>query len=288
MQHLFRRLLQLLWVPLALNAYKLALITGGSSGIGFALAKALVAQGSDVCLLARNQDTLEDAKQALTESLVREDQQVHLISSDVTDYGSLSRVLNQWVQVYGCPDLVINSAGITYPGYFNELDIDVFRRLMDVNYFGTLYVSKILIPGMIERGSGTIINISSQAGFISIFGYSGYSASKFAVRALSEAMRAELKQHGIRVAIVFPPDTQTPQLEFEEPLKPIETRAISSQSGVLTAKQVADSTLTGLKKGNFIILPGLEGKLFYRLVNLFGNLQYPILDWMVKRARKKA
>ena len=288
MQHLFRRLLQLLWVPLALNAYKLALITGGSSGIGFALAKALVAQGSDVCLLARNQDTLEDAKQALTESLVREDQQVHLISSDVTDYGSLSRALNQWVQVYGCPDLVINSAGITYPGYFNELDIDVFRRLMDVNYFGTLYVSKILIPGMIERGSGTIINISSQAGFISIFGYSGYSASKFAVRALSEAMRAELKQHGIRVAIVFPPDTQTPQLEFEEPLKPIETRAISSQSGVLTAKQVADSTLTGLKKGNFIILPGLEGKLFYRLVNLFGNLQYPILDWMVKRARKKA
>ncbi len=288
MQHLFRRLLQLLWVPLALNAYKLALITGGSSGIGFALAKALVAQGSDVCLLARNQDTLEDAKQALTESLVREDQQVHLISSDVTDYGSLSRALNQWVQVYGCPDLVINSAGITYPGYFNELDIDVFRRLMDVNYFGTLYVSKILIPGMIERGSGTIINISSQAGFISIFGYSGYSASKFAVRALSEAMRAELKQHGIRVAIVFPPDTQTPQLEFEEPLKPIETRAISSQSGVLTAEQVADSTLTGLKKGKFIILPGLEGKLFYRLVNLFGNLQYPILDWMVKRARKKA
>ena len=141
---------------------------------------------------------------------------------------------------------------------------------------------------MIGRGSGTIVNISSQAGFISIFGYSGYSASKFAVRALSEAMRAELKQHGIRVAIVFPPDTQTPQLEFEEPLKPIETRAISSQSGVLTAKQVADSTLTGLKKGNFIILPGLEGKLFYRLVNLFGNLQYPILDWMVKRARKKA
>ncbi|HOE70427.1 MAG TPA: SDR family oxidoreductase [Brevefilum sp.] len=288
MQHLFRRLLQLLWVPLALNAYKLALITGGSSGIGFALAKALVAQGSDVCLLARSQDTLDDAKQALTESLVREDQQVHLISSDVTDYSSLSRVLNQWVQVYGCPDLVINSAGITYPGYFNELDIDVFRRLMDVNYFGTLYVSKILVPGMIGRGSGTIVNISSQAGFISIFGYSGYSASKFAVRALSEAMRAELKQHGIRVAIVFPPDTQTPQLEFEEPLKPIETRAISSQSGVLTAKQVADSTLTGLKKGNFIILPGLEGKLFYRLVNLFGNLQYPILDWMVKRARKKA
>lgn len=288
MQHLFRRLLQLLWVPLALNAYKLALITGGSSGIGFALAKALVAQGSDVCLLARSQDTLDDAKQALTESLVREDQQVHLISSDVTDYGSLSRVLNQWVQVYGCPDLVINSAGITYPGTFKELDIDVFRHLMDVNYFGTLYVSKILIPGMIGRGSGTIVNISSQAGFISIFGYSGYSASKFAVRALSEAMRAELKQHGIRVAIVFPPDTQTPQLEFEEPLKPIETRAISSQSGVLTAEQVADSTLTGLKKGNFIILPGLEGKLFYRLVNLFGNLQYPILDWMAKRARKKA
>jgi 3-dehydrosphinganine reductase len=283
-----RQRLQHLWISLTMTTYKLALITGGSSGIGLALAKALVSQGSDVFLLARKRKNLKEAKKELADLYVRKDQQVHLISADVTDYPSLTRILGRWIERYGSPDLVVNSAGVTYPGYFKDLDIDIFHWLMDVNYFGTLHVSKLLIPVMIERGSGTIVNISSQAGFVSIFGYSGYSASKFAVRALSDAMRAELKQFGIQVAIVFPPDTQTPQLEFEEPLKPIETKVISSQSGILTAEQVADSTLKGLEKGKFIILPGLEGKLLYRLVNLVGNFQYPILDWMVKRAQKKA
>ena len=268
--------------------YKLALITGGSSGIGYALAKALVLQGSDIYLLARKRKNLKDAKHELSKYFVRDNQQIHPISADVTDYPALCRILGRWTQRFGVPDLLVNSAGVTYPGYFKDLDIDIFHWLMDVNYFGTLHVSKYFIPAMIERGTGTVVNISSQAGFVSIFGYSGYSASKFAVRALSDAMRAELKQFGIRVAIVFPPDTQTPQLEFEEPLKPIETKAISSKSGVLTAEQVAASILSGLEKEKFVILPGFEGKLFYRLVNLVGNLQYPILDWMVSRARKKA
>ena len=279
--------MQHLWDTLGMSTYKLALITGGSSGIGLALAKALVAQGTDVYLLARKRKNLKDAKKELTPLFVRKDQQVYLISADVTDYPSLGRILKRWTDRYGSPDLVINSAGVTYPGYFKDLDIDIFHWLMNVNYFGTLHVSKYLMPAMIERGSGTIVNISSQAGFVSIFGYSGYSASKFAVRALSDAMRAELKAYGIHVAIVFPPDTQTPQLEFEEPLKPKETKAISSQSGILTAEQVASSILSGLAKGKFIILPGFEGKIFYRLVNLLGNFQYPILDWMVKRAQKK-
>ena len=287
MQRMCGRRLQYLWIPLTMTNYKLALITGGSSGIGFALAKALVSQGSDVFLLARKRKNLKEAKKELTDLYVRKDQQVHLISADVTDYPSLARILKRWMDRFGYPDLVINSAGVTYPGYFKELDIDIFHWLMNVNYFGTLHVSKLLIPSMIVRGSGTIVNISSQAGFVSIFGYSGYSASKFAVRALTEAMRAELKQYGIKVAIVFPPDTQTPQLEFEEPLKPIETKAISSQSGILTADQVAQSTLKGLEMEKFVILPGFEGKLFFRLVNLLGNFQYPILDWMVKRAQKK-
>ena len=288
MQHLCRRYLQHLWITLNMKNYNLVLITGGSSGIGLALAKALVSQGSDVYLLARKRKNLKDARKELTNLLVREDQQVHLISADVTDYPALSRILRRWIDRYGIPDLVVNSAGVTYPGYFQDLDIDIFHWLMDVNYFGTLHTIKCLIPGMIERGSGTIVNISSQAGFVSIFGYSGYSASKFAVRALSDSLRAEMKDLGLQIAIVFPPDTQTPQLEFEEPLKPKETKALSSQSSTLTADQVAASILSGLQQGKYVILPGLEGKLFYRLVNILGNLQYPILDWLVSRAQKKA
>jgi len=267
--------------------YPLALITGGSSGIGFALAKALVQEGSKICILARDKQKLARAKDELSLFRVSENQQVETISCDVTDYERLNNVLNQWTADYGMPDLVINSAGVTYPGYFQELDVDIFHWLMDVNYYGTLHVIKALIPDMIARGSGTIVNLSSQAGFIGVFGYSAYSASKYAVRGLSDVLRAELKPLGIQVAVVFPPDTQTPQLDFEAPLKPIETKEIAASSNVMTAEEVADAILRGVRKGRYVILPGTEGKIFYRLTNILGNLTYPVMDWLVRKAQKK-
>lgn len=267
--------------------YPLVLITGGSSGIGFALAEALVQEGSHLCILARDKDKLTRAREDLLSQKVIESQLVETISCDVTDYEQLSHTLHQWTCDYGSPDLVINSAGITYPGYFQELDVDIFHWLMDVNYYGTLHVIKALVPGMIARGSGTIVNLSSQAGFIGVFGYSAYSASKYAVRGLSDVLRAELKPLGIRVAVVFPPDTQTPQLDFEEPLKPFETKEIAGSSHVMTAEAVADAILRGIRKGRYVILPGMEGKIFYRLTNILGNLTYPVMDWLVRRAQKK-
>jgi len=267
--------------------YPLALITGGSSGIGFALAKALVQEGSKICILARDKQKLARAKDELSLFRVSENQQVETISCDVTDYERLNNVLNQWTADYGMPDLVINSAGVTYPGYFQELDVDIFHWLMDVNYYGTLHVIKALIPDMIARGSGTIVNLSSQAGFIGVFGYSAYSASKYAVRGLSDVLRAELKPLGIQVAVVFPPDTQTPQLDFEAPLKPIETKEIAASSNVMTAEEVADAILRGVRKGRYVILPGTGGKIFYRLTNMLGNLTYPVMDWLVRKAQKK-
>jgi 3-dehydrosphinganine reductase len=269
-----------------MTEHKLALITGGSSGIGFALAKALVLQGSDVYLLARERKKLKDAKQALTELYVRKDQQVHPISANVTNYPSLQRILGRWTDRFGIPDLVINSAGVTYPGYFQDLDVDIFHWLMDVNYFGTLHTIKYLLPGMIKRGSGTIVNISSQAGFIGVFGYSGYGASKYAVQGLSDVLRAEMKPLGIRVAIVYPPDTDTPQLDFEKDLKPKETQAIAANASVLSADHVADVILKGIRKGKYVIIPGYEGKILYRLSQILGNLTYPVMDMMVRKAQK--
>jgi 3-dehydrosphinganine reductase len=279
--------MQHLWVSLIMDNRKLALITGGSSGIGFAVARALVIEGADVCLLARDRAKLDQAKSDLAQLAFRKDQTVEIISCDITDYNALSKALQQWTALNGVPDLVINSAGVAYPGYFQDLDVDIFHWLMDINYFGTLHVLKCIIPMMIQRGSGTVVNISSQAGFIGVFGYTGYGASKFAVRGLSDALRAEMKPLGIKVSIVFPPDTQTPQLDFEEPLKPQETKAIAGSANVLSAEQVADSILRGIRKGKYVIIPGFEGKLFYRLVNLLGNLTYPVMDWMVRKAQKE-
>ena len=152
-----------------MNKENLALITGGSSGIGLALAKALAQRGSNVCILGRDQAKLDKARQDILARKIHQDQHVESLSCDVTDYNTLSNVLATWTANAGIPDLVINSAGVTYPGYFQGLDLEIFHWLMNVNYFGTLNVIKCLIPGMIQRGSGRIVNISSQAGFIGVF-----------------------------------------------------------------------------------------------------------------------
>ncbi len=267
--------------------YQLALITGGSSGIGLALAKELAQAGTNLCLLARDEAKLQQAKEAISSQKKQNDQWITTISCDITDYDSLQSALDKFIETQGLPDLVINSAGVTYPGYFQDLDVDIFHWLMDINYYGTLHVLKTVVPKMIDRGSGTLVNISSQAGFVGVFGYSGYGASKYAVRGLSDVLRAELKPLGIQVSVVFPPDTQTPQLEFEEPLKPIETKEIAGSSKALSAETVAQDILKNVKKGKYVIIPGFEGKAFYKLINLLGNLTYPVMDIMVRSAQRK-
>jgi len=270
-----------------MKSLKSALITGGSSGIGLALGKALAARGTDVYLLARDASRLQSAQQVVSEHKINPDQQIQTVSCDIRDYPTLSRKLEALTASLGLPELVINSAGVTYPGVFQELNVETYHWLMDINYFGTLHVLKCLVPKMIQRGSGTLVNISSQAGFVGVYGYSGYGASKYAVRGLSDVLRAELKPKGVQVSIVFPPDTQTPQLEFEQPLKPFITKEIAGSTKTLSAEDVAKSILQGVAKGRYVIIPGLEGKLFYRLTHLLGNLTFPVMDWMVRRAQIK-
>ncbi len=267
--------------------YQLALITGGSSGIGLALARELAQQGTDLCLLARDQEKLDLAREEVSSLTIRDNQTITTLSCDITDFEALQSNLQKFIEEQGLPDLVINSAGVTYPGYFQDLDVEIFHWLMDINYYGTLHVLKVLVPMMIERGSGTLVNISSQAGFVGVFGYSGYGASKYAVRGLSDVLRAEMKPLGIQVSVVFPPDTETPQLEFEEPLKPVETKEIGGSSKALSAEAVAKFILKKVKKGKYVIIPGFEGNVFYRLINLLGNLTYPVMDMMVRSAQKK-
>ena len=269
-----------------MKEHRLALITGGSSGIGLALAKALAQQGVGLCLLARDIPKLQKAQAEVAALTIHKNQKVEIISCDATDYQDLNQKLERWMETVGVPDLVIISAGVTYPGYFQELDVEIFRWLMNVNYFGTLHVIKVLIPHMIDRGSGTIVNISSQAGFAGVFGYSAYGPSKYAVRGLSDVLRSEMKPLGINFHIVFPPDTETPQLRFEEKLKPHETKALAGASSVLSADQVAEAIIKGIEKGKYVIIPGFEGKLIYLVIGIIGDLIYPLVDWMVRKAQK--
>jgi 3-dehydrosphinganine reductase len=266
---------------------KIALVTGGSSGIGLAIARLLAQQGAHVWMVARRQELLEAALKEVEAARLDPAQHCGIYSTDVSDSSQAIAAVEHVRAQVGLPDLLVNAAGITHPGYVQDLSLEIFRAMMDVNYFGTVYIIKAALPGMIQRGSGHIINISSMAGFIGAFGYSAYGASKYAVRGFSDVLRSELKLLGLRVSIVFPPDTDTPQLAYEQPFKPPETKALSGNAKVMTPEAVARITLQQAARGRYTILPGSDASLFYWLIGHLGNTVYPVMDWMIARARKK-
>ena len=264
---------------------KVVLITGGSSGIGKATAILYAQHGASIWLLARRQELLNEAVTEVEKYRKNPEQFFRTVSCNVTDLDEVNGAVQIIQDETGTPDILINSAGDTYPGYFQNLDLKIFHNMMDVNYFGTVYTIKAVLPGMIARGSGHIVNICSLAGLIGVFGYTAYSASKYAVRGFSDILRAEMKSKGIRVSIVFPSDTDTPQLAFENQFKPVETKAITGEVKPVSAEKVAKEILRGVSRNRYIILPGFENKLIYRLLGLAGNGVYPVLDWLASRAK---
>lgn len=267
---------------------RIALVTGGSSGIGLAVARLLAQEGSHVWLVARQAERLSAALSEVKAARQSDEQLCGAVSADVSDPAQVFAVVDQITREVGIPHLVVNSAGVARPGYIHELDLEAFRWMMDINYFGMVYMVKAVLPGMMARGSGHIINISSVAGFLGVFGYSAYGASKFAVTGFSDVLRAELKPHGIRVSIVFPPDVETPQLAYESQFRPAETRALVDGGPVLSPESVAATILRGISRRQYVIIPGAMGKALYGLTRILGSAAYPVMDRMVTRAQRQA
>lgn len=263
---------------------KLALITGGSSGIGLALAKGIIERGGSVAILARHEEMLDNAEKEIQVLAANADQKIYKLKADITHAEELDVILTKFKSEVGLPDIVINSAGVAHPGKFSSMKPEIFHWMMDVNYFGTVNVLKNFVAEMQQRHSGTICNISSIAGFIGVYGYSAYGASKFAVSGLTDVLRSELKPYGVQVSIVFPPDTQTPQLEYESQFKPFITKEVAGSANLMSPEAVAKETLDKLAQGKYVILPGSEGKLLYTAKNLIGRTLYPVMDWMVRSA----
>jgi 3-dehydrosphinganine reductase len=263
---------------------KFALVTGGSSGIGYAIAAEILKEGGSVAILARRKELLTEAESSLKLFITHPTQKLVLVQADVTDRKQLDKSLTDMVITHGTPDLVFNSAGVAHPGTFTTLKPEIFDWMMNVNYFGTVNVLKSIVPNMQKKRTGTIVNISSIAGFIGVYGYTAYGASKFAVSGFSDALRAELKPYGISVSVVFPPDTKTPQLEYEEQFKPFITKQIAGSTNLMSAESVAKEILKKVAGKKYLILPGSEGKILYFAHNLLGGVLYPVMDWMVNSA----
>jgi len=264
------------------------LVTGGSSGIGLALARLLAVQGNQLFLIARNQSKLNQAVDSLRASGAASGSTAYAMSADITDYETLQPVLADLVEQHGVPDLIINCAGFAKPGLFTDLPIESFRSMMETNYFGSLNTTKFLLPFLLERNRGHIVFVSSVAGYMAIVGYTGYSPSKFALRGFSDALRTELNTTAIRLSLVFPPDTDTPGLQAEKAFQPPLLQAMSENAPALPAETVAKSILAGIQRNRYIITPGFESTLYFKLVGLLGGgLMYPLIDWFLADARRR-
>lgn len=264
---------------------KLALITGGSSGIGLALGKALSSLGASVWLLARRKAQLDVAYLEVSSLRIDPFQRFGVLVADITQEKVISAVLSDFIGLTGVPDYLFNNAGIALPGLLTEMDGQHFRDIMNVNYFGMVNTTRAILPGMIRRASGHIINISSVFGYLALQGYSAYAASKYAVRGFSDALRLEVRSKGVRVSIVFPDDTDTPQLAEEIKHRPEVVKIVGGDGeNAMSPEKVAADILRGVARKEYIITPGLRNSLFYRAIHTTGNLIYPILDFLSNRA----
>ena len=251
------------------------IITGGSSGIGKALAILLAQQGANITLIARDRQKLTSARQEIAAVSLNTNQEILITTADVAKQQSITQAISSAIAKLGTPELLITSAGIAHPGYFTQIPLEVFEQTMAVNYFGSLYSVKAVLPTMLNQKRGRIVLISSGAGLIGIYGYSAYSPAKFALRGLAESLRGELKPQGIRITIAYPSDTDTPQLAAENKIKPAETKKITATAKIWSATEMAEQILRGVERNKFAIAPGTE----MTILNRFHSLLAPLLNW---------
>ncbi|XP_008978176.1 3-ketodihydrosphingosine reductase isoform X2 [Callithrix jacchus] len=213
-------------------------VTGGSSGIGKCIAIECYKQGAFITLVARNEDKLLQAKKEIEKHSIND---------------------KQAQEKLGPVDMLVNCAGTSVSGKFEDLEVSTFERLMSINYLGSVYPSRAVITTMKERRVGRIVFVSSQAGQLGLFGFTAYSASKFAIRGLAEALQMEVKPYNVYITVAYPPDTDTPGFAEENRTKPLETRLISETTSVCKPEQVAKQIVKDAIQGNFNSSLGSDG-----------------------------
>ncbi|MFC4261954.1 SDR family oxidoreductase [Ferruginibacter yonginensis] len=181
---------------------KTVAVTGGSDGIGKALVTLLIQAGANVATCARTPQKLEQLKTLFA------DKPFWCVPADVSVYEDCKHFIEGAIEQFGCIDILINNAGISMRAELKDADVTVFKKVMDINYLGTVYCTKLALQSIINN-KGTIVGVSSIAGYRGLPGRSGYSASKFAVNGWLEAVRTELIQEGVNVMWVCPGFTQS-------------------------------------------------------------------------------
>jgi short-subunit dehydrogenase len=184
-------------------------ITGASAGIGAATAQAMAAEGADVVLVARRGERLAEVAAACTQSGAR----AHTIVADLADLDGVPAVAARIVELVGVPDVLVNNAGVPMRKKIAAIEPALLEGVMAMNYFSPARLTTALLPRMLERGSGDIVNVSSMGAHMVAFGVGAYAASKAALEMFTEALHVELAGTGVRAHILVPGSTIS---EFRE------------------------------------------------------------------------
>ena len=258
---------------------KVVIVTGGTSGIGKALAFEFGKHGSKVVITGRRREaldqTLEELKIANIQSLA--------LQSDVSVVADCEMMVDATLEKFGRIDVLINNAGISMRASFEELKLEVIKHVMDINFYGAVNATKYCLPQIIKN-KGSILGISSIAGYRGLPGRTGYSASKFALQGFLEVIRAELVHRGVHVMIAAPSFTGTNirktalaadgNAQAESPRK---------EDKMMTSAEVARRIYTATIKRKRVLVFSFEGK----LVRLLNYLTPGFLDKMVYKAMAK-
>jgi NAD(P)-dependent dehydrogenase (short-subunit alcohol dehydrogenase family) len=212
------------------------------------------------------------------------------VSVDVCDREAVSAAAARVLQDLGGLDVLICNSGFALANLFVDADPSDFDRMMDVNFHGHVNVVRAFTPHFVAQGRGDICLVSSMMGFLPLFGYTAYSASKFAIIGFGESLRQEMKLHGVRVTLYYPPTTETPGLEKENEVKPPAVWTLESDNAwakVYDAKSVATSMARCIEKGVVHGMAGADSKLIYTLNRLVPGIARYLTDDEVGKAVKK-
>jgi NADP-dependent 3-hydroxy acid dehydrogenase YdfG len=221
-------------------AGKVALVTGAGSGIGEATALALAASGATVAVSGRRRERLDDVVARIDAAGGK----ALALPGDVAVEAEASRSVEDVVEQFGRIDILVNAAGVNEAGGVESLTLDQWRRVIDINLYGTLYTCKAAVPHMKAQGSGDIINISSTSGRRAAGLFGPYSTSKFGVTGLTECLRQEVGGAGIRVSIIEPGATESEIADsITDPKWREMIKAHVSNDGAMKASDIADAIL---------------------------------------------
>lgn len=230
---------------------KVVVVTGGTDGIGKALVDALLIQGAKVATCGRNHDKLYLLQSNHPSAFL------HTMVADVSSESDCRRFIDMTIRMFGGIDIIINNAGISMRALLKDASVDVIRKVMDVNFMGTVYCTKFALDSIIAR-KGTIVGISSIAGYRGLPGRSAYSASKFALQGWLEAIKTELVEDGVHVMWVCPGFT-TSNIRKAALNKDAEVNGETTmdEGKMMTAEECAGHILNAIvKKKRTIVMTG--------------------------------